>query len=103
MRMRRGGGHRPPPRSSTTLSCCSGLCSSVPGYVEWQFHLLDHGWPRQFLVLAVVHGVAAYVLGSRTLLALSIFALAAWLEIEPRVRTMFEWSTDISIRAFLAT
>src|SRR5262249_10234023 len=52
---------------------------------------------------AVVHGVAAHVFGSRTLLALSISALAAWLGIEKGVRTMFESSTGTSIRAFLAT
>jgi len=76
------------------------LLSADLGYVESQFHLLDRGWPRHFLVLAVVHGLTAYVFGSRALLSLSISALAAWLGIEQRVRTMFDSSTDTSIRAF---
>jgi hypothetical protein len=78
------------------------LLSADLGYVESQFHLLDHGWPRHFLVLAVVHGVAAYFFASRALLSLSISALAAWLGIEQRVETIFDSSTDTSIRAFLA-
>ena len=78
------------------------LLSADLGYVESQFQLLDHGWPRHFLILAVTHGVTAYFFDSRTLLSLSISALAAWLGIEQRVHTLFDSSTDTSIRAFLA-
>ena len=76
------------------------LLSADLGYVESQFHLLDQGWPRHFLLLSVVHGVGAYVFASRALLSLSICALAAWLGIEQRVRTLFDSSTDTSVRAF---
>ena len=78
------------------------LLSADVGYLESQFHLLDHGWPRHFLVLAMVHGVAAYVFASRTLLSLSISALAAWLGIEQRAQTLFDSSSDTSLRAFVA-
>ena len=56
-------------------------------------------WPRQFLPLAIVHGVGAYVYRSRMLLSLSITALAAWMGIERR--RVFEWNAGLAPRAFL--
>jgi hypothetical protein len=60
------------------------LLSADLGYIEAQFELLEQGWPRYLLLLAFVHGAGAYVFGSRTLLALSISALASWIGIEQR-------------------
>ena len=74
------------------------LVSADVAFIEQQFHLLDHHWPRHFLLLAVVHGVGAYVYRSRTLLSLSIAALAAWLGIERRT---LDFSVDLAPRAFL--
>jgi len=56
-------------------------------------------WPRQFLPLAIVHGVGAYAYKSRLLLSLSISALAAWMGVERR--TAFDFSADLAPRAFL--
>jgi hypothetical protein len=60
------------------------LLSADIAYVESQFHLLNRGWPTHFLIVAVVHGVGAYFFRSRTLLSLSIVALAAWFGVERR-------------------
>lgn len=55
--------------------------------------------PRPFLILAIVHGLGAYVYGSRILLSLSIAGLAAAMGIE-RGRA-FEWNAALAPRAFL--
>ena len=60
------------------------LLSADIAYIESQFHVLDRGWPRHFLIVAVVHGVGAYFFRSRTLLSLSIAAVAAWFGVERR-------------------
>jgi len=77
------------------------LLSADVGYIESQFHLLDHGWPRHFLIMAVVHGVTAYLFDSRTLLSLSISSLTAWLGVESRPETIFNASTETAVRMFL--
>lgn len=77
------------------------LLSADIGYIESQFHLLDHGWPRHFLIMAVVHGVTAYLFDSRTLLSLSISSLTAWLGVESRPETIFNASTETAVRMFL--
>ena len=61
------------------------LLSADLGYLEAQFELLEHGWPRYLLLLTVVHGAGAYLFRSRTLLTLSISALASWIGIEQRL------------------
>lgn len=76
------------------------LFSADVAFIEGRFHLLDHGWPRHLLVLAVVHGVTAYYFHSRLLLSLSVTALAAWMGIEQRVGTVFRSTTDTAMRAF---
>jgi len=80
------------------------LISVDVAYVESQFHLLDRGWPRHFLILAVLHGIAAYFFDSRTVLSLSISALAAWLGVEGNVDTLFRESelANTGLRAFVA-
>ena len=60
------------------------LLSADLGYIEVQFELLEHGWPRYLLLLAFVHGAGAYFFGSQALLALSISAVASWIGIEQR-------------------
>ncbi|HEX7707398.1 MAG TPA: DUF2157 domain-containing protein [Thermoanaerobaculia bacterium] len=60
------------------------LVSADVAFIETQFKLFGDGWHRHFILLALVHGVGAYRFGSRTLLSLSIVALAAWMGIEQR-------------------
>jgi hypothetical protein len=79
------------------------LLSADVGYIEHQFHLLGSEWPRHFLLLAVVHGAAAYFFASRTLLSLSIAALASWFGFERNVDRLFNLfgdNTANAIRAF---
>jgi hypothetical protein len=77
------------------------LLSADLAYIEGQFHLLDHGWPRHLLLLALLHAAGAYYFGSRTLLTLSLTALAAWMGIERRVDAMFDSNTETAIRAMV--
>lgn len=60
------------------------LVSADVAFIESQFHLLGRLWPRHFVVLAVVHGVGAYVYRSRIVLSLAIAALASWFGVEQR-------------------
>jgi hypothetical protein len=80
------------------------LLSADLGYIEAQFALLDDGWPRYFAFLTVVHGVSAYVFRSRTLLALSISALASWVGVEQRglraIDTLLFHHTETAIRLY---
>lgn len=78
------------------------LLSADIGYIESQFHLLGDNWYRHFLILAIVHAIGAYYFDSRTLLSLSITALATWLRIESRPLGLFDSSGDESWRMFLA-
>ena len=77
------------------------LLSGDVAFIEGQFHLLDHGWPRHLLVMAVIHGLTAYYFDSRPLLALSLAALAAWMGIEQRVETIFDSTTETAVRALV--
>jgi hypothetical protein len=60
------------------------LFSADVAFIEAQFRLFGEGWHRHFILLAFVHAVGAYRYGSRTLLSLSVVALAAWMGIEQR-------------------
>lgn len=75
------------------------LLSADLAYIEGQFHLLDHGWPRHLLVLTLVHAAGAYYFGSRTLLALSLMALTTWMSTERRGDAVFDSGTETAIRA----
>jgi len=55
------------------------LVSGDVAFIEGQFHLLGDDWHRHFLLLAIVHGVTAYVFRSRVVLSLAIVAFTAWL------------------------
>jgi hypothetical protein len=58
------------------------LVSADVAFIESQFHLLGDAWYRHFLIVAVAHGIGAYLYRSRALLTLSIVAMAAWLGVE---------------------
>jgi hypothetical protein len=73
------------------------LVSADVAFIESQFHLLGNAWHRHFLILAVVHGVTAYLYRSRLVLSLSIAAVAAWLGVR---ETPFGNAGDYAIRAF---
>jgi len=77
------------------------LLSTDVGFIEHQWHVLGNEWPRHFLLLAVVHAVAAYLYDSRLVLSLSVAALAAWLGIERNVEMIFEANTETGVRALL--
>lgn len=75
------------------------LISTDVGFIESQWHLLGGEWQRHFLLLAVVHAIAAYYFGSRAILSLSVVALAAWLGIEQRSVAWTE--LEFASRAFI--
>src|SRR5579872_3342642 len=74
------------------------LFSADVAFIEAQWHLLDGQWQRQFLLVAIVHAVVAYVFDSRAVLSLSIAAFAAWMGIERHA--MFQTQLDLAYRAF---
>ncbi len=79
------------------------LVSVDVAYIESQFHLLDQGWPRHLLILAVLHGIAAYLFDSRMVLTLSIAALASWLGVEQNAEALFDADpAGTGLRAFVA-
>jgi Predicted membrane protein (DUF2157) len=73
------------------------LVSADVAFIESQFHLLGNAWHRHFLILAIVHGVTAYLYRSRAVLSLSIAAAAAWLGAR---QTPLGEGSDYAIRAF---
>ena len=77
------------------------LLSADVAFIEAQFHLLGPAWHRHFLAVAILHGIAAYAFGSRSVLALSIAALAAWLGIEQgRLASIELEPPEFAARAF---
>lgn len=78
------------------------LVSADVAFIETQFHLLGGGWHRHLLLLAIAHGVTAYLFESRAVLSLSISALAGWLGIEQnRIDLIANSPTMFAGRAFL--
>lgn len=72
------------------------LISADAAFIESQFHLFGDAWHRHFLLLAIVHGITAYLFRSRLVLSLSIVAVTAWLG----VREMpFRDATQYAMRA----
>ena len=72
------------------------LVSADVAFIESQFHLLGDAWHRHFLILAIVHGVTAYLFSSRLVLSLSIVAVMGWLGLR---ETPFRHATDYALRA----
>lgn len=54
------------------------LVSSDLGYAEYRFQLLGDDWTLHLLVLAAVHGLTAYALGSRLVLSVALTSFALW-------------------------
>jgi hypothetical protein len=75
------------------------LVSGDVAFIESQFHLFGAAWYRHFLLLAVLHGAGAYLYRSRTLLTLSLTAMAGWLGVTSGGP---QDATDFAIRAFAA-
>src|SRR2546430_2683710 len=75
------------------------LLSADVGLIEHQFNLLGQQWPRHFLLLALLHGVVAYLFDSRVVVSLSIAALAAWLGVERSVDVLFHATSEMALRA----
>lgn len=73
---------RPTPVDDYVLLLGALLVSADVAFVESQFHLLDDVWKHHLLILAVVHAIGAYAYGSRTVLSLSIAALAGWFGVD---------------------
>jgi hypothetical protein len=84
------------------LLLASLLVSADVAYAEHQFHLLDKSWPRHFLLLAIVHGVVAYLFTSGTVLTLSVAALAAWLGVSVGLWTLIDADLVLARRGLLA-
>lgn len=78
------------------------LVSADLGFIETQFHWFGDDWARHFLLLALIHGIGAYRFRSRTLLSLSIAALATWMGVERRQFDFFyvRNELDTALRAF---
>jgi hypothetical protein len=78
------------------------LLSTDAAFIEQQFDLFGAHGERQFLLLAVVHAVVAYLFDSRLVLTLSVSAMAAWIGVEHRgVLDYFDrGSTETAIRLF---
>lgn len=73
------------------------LVSADVAFIETQFHLFGTAWHRHFLILAIVHGVTAYVYRSRLVLSLAITAVISWLGVR---ETPFGGATAYATRAF---
>ncbi len=75
------------------------LISADIGFIETQWHVLGNEWQRHFLLLAIAHAAAAYFFGSRTVLSLSVAALAAFLGMEKG--GLFRTDVEYAVRAFV--
>jgi Predicted membrane protein (DUF2157) len=76
------------------------LASADVGFIEHHWNVLGPNWQRHFLLLALLHGVTAYIFNSRLVLSLSVSSLAAFLGIERRFDTIFSSTVDMATRAF---
>jgi hypothetical protein len=73
------------------------LISADVAFIESQFHVLGDQWRLHLLLVAVLHGVTAYVYRSRVVLSLAITSLAGWINVNPR----FGRPGDYAIGAYL--
>ena len=77
------------------------LLSADLGYIESTWHLLGANWKEHLLVLAVIHGVTAYLFDSRLVLSVSLTSLAAYLGVQRSLDTIWGSSRDTALRAFV--
>jgi uncharacterized membrane protein len=75
------------------------ILSADVAFIEQQFDVFGDQGQRHFLVLAVLHGVAAYAFGSKLVLSLSIAALAAWMGLERL--DPFAFDSQVAMSAFV--
>jgi hypothetical protein len=78
------------------------LLSADLGYVETQFHWFGGLWPRYLLILTALHGLTAYLLKSRLVIALALSSLAGWFGIERGPGSLIDWqsaTTALGMRA----
>ena len=78
------------------------LVSADVAFIESQFRLLGDAWHRHFLIVAILHGIAAYRFNSRVLLSLAITAVAAWLGVEWDGGLEAGGGAELALRAFTA-
>jgi len=74
------------------------LVSADAGWIESQWHTFG---ARTLLFLAIFHAIGAYCYNSRTLLSLSIGALAGWFGIDRKIEILFSDNVELAIRAFI--
>lgn len=74
------------------------LVSADAGWIESQWHPLG---AQALAVLAIIHAIGAYVYKSRTLLSLSIGALAGWLGVRRDLDVLFSTDADLAVRMFV--
>lgn len=77
------------------------LLSADLGYIERTWHLLGTNWKEHLLVLAIIHGVTAYIFGSRLVLSVSITSLAAYLGVQRSLDTIWYSSSETALRGFV--
>jgi hypothetical protein len=74
------------------------LVSADVAFIETQFHLFGEAWYRHFAVLAVVHGVTAYLYRSRTLLTLAVVAMCSWMGVQQTLLPLLDGAGQMSLR-----
>lgn len=77
------------------------LLSADAGYIESTWHFLGTNWKEYLLVLAIVHGITAYVFDSRLVLSVSLTSLAGYLGVQRSLDTIWGSSRDTAVRAFV--
>lgn len=78
------------------------LVSADAAFIETQFRIFGDAWHRHFVILAVLHGAGAYLYRSRTLLSLSIGAVAGWLGVHGFDGALGRDGYDYALRATAA-
>jgi hypothetical protein len=77
------------------------LLSADLGYIESTWHLLGANWKEHLLLLAIIHGVTAYLFDSRLVLSVSLTSLAAYLGVQRSLDAIWGSSSDTAVRAFV--
>jgi hypothetical protein len=77
------------------------LLSADLGYIERTWHLLGANWKEHLLVLAIIHGVTAYIFNSRLVLSVSLTSLAAYLGVQRSLDAFSSSSRDLALRGFI--